>query len=63
MRSLLGVVHLLGSVVSLFSILFLVPIAMALVYHEAAIGAFVASAALTREEVPWSSIRSPVLCS
>jgi trk system potassium uptake protein len=47
MRSLLGVVHLLGSVVSLFSVLFMVPVAMALVYHEAAISAFLESAALT----------------
>jgi trk system potassium uptake protein TrkH len=47
MRSLLGVVHQLGSVLSLFSILFVAPIAMALVYHEAALRAFLASAALT----------------
>ncbi len=47
MRSLLGVVHLLGSVLSLFSVLFLVPIAMALVYQEATLSAFLISAALT----------------
>jgi len=47
MRSLLGVVHLLGSVLSLFSILFLVPIAIALYYREPALVAFCISAAVT----------------
>ncbi len=47
MRSLFGVVHLLGSVLSLFSILFLLPIAAALIYHEGAVTAFLASAALS----------------
>jgi trk system potassium uptake protein len=47
MRSLLGVVHLLGSVLALFSILFIVPIAMAFAYREAALDAFLISAALT----------------
>ena len=47
MRSLFGVVHLLGSVLALFSILFLLPIATAIVYHESAVTAFLSSAALT----------------
>ncbi len=47
MRSLLGVVHLLGSVLSLFSILFLVPISIALYYREPALSAFCISAVLT----------------
>ena len=47
MRSLFGVVHLLGSVLALFSILFLLPVATALLYHESAITAFSSSAVLT----------------
>ena len=45
MRSLAGVVHLLGSVLVLFAALFLLPIAAALYYHESALGAFVAGGA------------------
>ena len=47
MRSLLGVVHLLGSVLALFSVLFLLPLATALYYHEAALNAFFAGAMLS----------------
>ena len=36
MRSLFGVVHLLGSVLALFSVLFLLPIVTALYFHERA---------------------------
>ena len=45
MRSLAGVVHLLGSVLVLFAALFLLPIAAALYYHEAALTAFAAGGA------------------
>jgi hypothetical protein len=34
MRSLISVIHLLGSVLALFPVLFLLPIATALYYHE-----------------------------
>jgi trk/ktr system potassium uptake protein len=47
MRSLISVIHLLGSVLALFAVLFLLPIGTALYYHEAAISAFVTSALLT----------------
>jgi trk system potassium uptake protein TrkH len=47
MRSLFGVVHLLGSVLALFSVLFLLPIAAALYFHERALLAFVAGALLS----------------
>src|SRR5277367_169309 len=47
MRSLFGVVHLLGSVLALFSALFLLPIVTALYFHERALVAFVAGAALS----------------
>ncbi len=47
MRSLFGVVHLLGSVLALFSALFLLPIATALYFHERAIVSFVAGAAVS----------------
>ena len=47
MRSLFGVVHLLGSVLALFSALFLLPIAAALYYHESAITPFLAGAGLS----------------
>ena len=46
MRSLFGVIHLLGTVLALFSMLFLLPIITALYYNESAILAFVAGAAL-----------------
>ena len=46
MRSLFGVVHLLGSVLALFALLFLLPIATALYYHEPAVAVFLASALL-----------------
>ena len=36
MRSLAGVVHLLGSVLALFAVLFLLPIGAALYFHERA---------------------------
>ena len=45
MRSLAGVVHLLGSVLVLFAALFLLPISAALYYHEFALTAFAASGA------------------
>jgi trk system potassium uptake protein TrkH len=44
MRSLFGVVHLLGSVLALFSVLYVLPIVTALYYHEAAITPFLAGA-------------------
>ena len=47
MRSLFSVVHLLGSVLALFSILFLMPLAAALYYHEPALTAFFESALVT----------------
>jgi trk system potassium uptake protein len=46
-RSLYGVVHLLGTVLALFAALFLLPIATALVYHERAVLAFLEAAALS----------------
>jgi len=42
MRSLAGVVHLLGSVLVLFAALFLLPVGAALYFHEGAVVAFVA---------------------
>lgn len=45
MRSLAGVVHLLGLVLVLFAALFLLPIATALYFHESALVAFVAGGA------------------
>ena len=47
MRSLFGVIHLLGLVLALFSVLFLLPIAAALYYHESAITTFVGGALLS----------------
>src|SRR5258706_14592357 len=47
MRSLISVIHLLGSVLALFAVLFLLPIGTALYYHEAAISAFLTSALLS----------------
>jgi len=47
MRSLISVIHLLGSVLALFAALFLLPIGTALYYHEAAISAFLTSALLS----------------
>ena len=47
MRSLISVIHLLGSVLALFAALFLLPIGTALYYHERAISAFVAGALLS----------------
>ena len=47
MRSLFGVVHLLGSVLALFSALFLLPIAAALYYHESVLAPFLAGAMLS----------------
>jgi len=44
MRSLFGVVHLLGSVLVLFSALYSLPILAALYYHESAIVPFLAGA-------------------
>ena len=44
MRSLFGVVHLLGSVLALFSVLFLLPIVTALYYHESALTPFLVGA-------------------
>ena len=44
MRSLFGVVHLLGSVLALFSVLFLLPISTALYYHESALTPFLVGA-------------------
>jgi len=44
MRSLFGVVHLLGSVLALFSVLFLLPIGTALYYHESALTPFLVGA-------------------
>jgi trk system potassium uptake protein len=40
MRSLFGVIHLLGSVLALFSALFVLPLAAALYYHESVATAF-----------------------
>ncbi len=47
MRSLISVIHLLGSVLALFAMLFLLPIATALYYHESALSAFLAGALLS----------------
>ncbi|HKC17443.1 MAG TPA: potassium transporter TrkG [Steroidobacteraceae bacterium] len=47
MRSLISVIHLLGSVLALFAVLFLLPIGTALYYHETAISAFLTSALLS----------------
>jgi trk system potassium uptake protein TrkH len=47
MRSLGGVVHLLGTALALFSMLFALPIATALFYDESAVTAFLAGAGLT----------------
>jgi len=47
MRSLVSVIHLLGSVLALFAVLFLLPIGTALYFHEAAISAFLTSALLS----------------
>ena len=47
MRSLISVIHVLGSVLALFAVLFLLPIGTALYYHEAAISAFLSSALLS----------------
>ena len=44
MRSLFGVVHLLGSVLTLFSVLYVLPIITALYYREAAITPFLIGA-------------------
>ncbi len=44
MRSLFGVVHLLGSVLALFSVLFVLPILTALVFHESVLTPFLAGA-------------------
>jgi trk/ktr system potassium uptake protein len=44
MRSLFGVVHLLGSVLAMFSVLFLLPILSALYFHERALTPFLAGA-------------------
>jgi trk system potassium uptake protein TrkH len=46
-RSLFGVIHLLGLALALFSVLFLLPIAAALYYHEGAITAFIGGALLS----------------
>jgi trk system potassium uptake protein TrkH len=46
MRSLFGVVHLLGSVLAMFSMLYLLPIITALVFHERAITPFLEGAVL-----------------
>lgn len=47
MRSLLGVVHVLGSLLALFSLYFLLPIVTALIYHESAVVAFLIGAGAT----------------
>jgi trk system potassium uptake protein TrkH len=47
MRSLISVIHLLGSVLALFAALFLLPIGTALFYHETAVNAFAAGALLS----------------
>ena len=44
MRSLFGVVHLLGSVLVLFSALYVLPMITALYFHESAITPFLAGA-------------------
>jgi trk system potassium uptake protein TrkH len=46
-RSLLGVVHVLGSLLALFSLYFLLPIVTALIYHESAVVAFLIGAGAT----------------
>jgi len=47
MRSLISVIHVLGSVLALFAVLFLLPAGTALYYHEAAISAFLTGASLS----------------
>ncbi len=47
MRSLFGVVHLLGSVLVLFSALYVLPMLTALYFHESAITPFLAGALLS----------------
>jgi trk system potassium uptake protein TrkH len=46
-RSLLGVVHVLGSLLALFSLYFLLPIVTALIYHEPAVVSFLIGAGAT----------------
>jgi trk system potassium uptake protein TrkH len=47
MRSLLSVVHVLGSLLALFSLFFLMPIVTALIYREPALTEFLISAGIT----------------
>jgi trk system potassium uptake protein TrkH len=47
MRSLFGVLHALGTLLALFALYFLLPIATALIYRESAVSAFVAAGAIT----------------
>ena len=47
MRSLLSVLHVLGSLLALFSLYFVLPIATALIYREPAVVNFLLSAAIT----------------